>query len=297
MKTYIQSISIYILAIFCLLILPVHANALSVSINTENTVHAKDVFIVNVSVDTEGQPINTIEGDIVFSDGSKNFEIRDVSIAGSAMTLWPRRPSLSTNGDSISFTGGVPGGVSGNISLFKIIVYTRNPSELRVGAHDVVAYANDGKGTALNIANTESIISIIDPLTDPIDRWTELVSKDNIPPEPFEIVLYQDPSLYGGQKFLSFGAVDMQSGVAYYEVQEGQALPVRTGDQYVLVNQDKTEDIIVTAYDIAGNARSGVFTGAHPINWYGIVFWTLILLIIAKRKNILRFIKRLRKRR
>jgi hypothetical protein len=103
--------------------------------------------------------------------------------------------------------------------------------------------------------------------------------------------------MYGGKKFLSFPTTDTESGIAYYEVQEGGALPVRTGDQYVLVDQERGQIIIVTAYDVAGNARAGVYSGKKGINWFAIVFWTIILACIAKRKQLKLFFKKIKHKR
>lgn len=291
MKRYIHHISTYVL-LFLVSIAPQLSHAMSLTVSAQGTVHAKDVFILNVALDTEKQDINTVEGEITFTDSTKNFEIRDVVVAGSALTMWPRKPSLSVKGDTISFTGGIPGGISGSVPLFKIIVFVRNPSELRVTPENIVAYANDGKGTAISVTTKDTIISVTQPLADPVDQWKSVISADNTAPEIFEISLYQDSTLYDGKKFLSFPTIDAESGIAYYEVQEGGALPVRTGDQYVLVNQNHEEDIVVTAYDVAGNARSGHYTGKNGINWLAIILWTIVLAIIAKRKQIKRFFKK-----
>jgi hypothetical protein len=285
-KIIMNIIKTYILII--LLLTTSAGYAATVLTQVTGEVHAKDVFIIEVSVDTEGQKINAIEGDIFLGDTTGNFEIRDVTIAGSGFTLWPRKPSLSARGDTVSFMGGVPGGVVGPVSLFKIVIFAKNPSELRVTPKDIVAYVDDGKGTAVSVKSQDMIVGVLPPSSKANDAWRTMVSTDNIAPEIFDIVLYQDPTLYEGKKFLSFSATDGQSGIAYYEVQEDGALPVRTGDQYVLVNQDATKEVVVTAYDIAGNARAGTYVSDKGVNWSIVGLGTLILLIIFYARKMRR---------
>lgn len=279
MKNTFQIIIFSTIATVSLIHIP-DAEAASLQITTSNEIRAQDVFIVDVQLDTEGQNINTIEGTIQIQDSTKNFEIRDVSVAGSRFTIWPRKPSLSIGGDTISFVGGSPEGIDGKVSVFKMIVFAKNSSELRVSPINIVGYLNDGKGTAVEVKVQDKIISVSPSNGVATDEWRKIVSSDNTAPEIFEIFLFQDPSLYDGKKFLSFPTTDTESGIAYYEVQEGGALPVKTGDQYVLVNQDSIEDISVTAYDFAGNARAGVFTDPDAINWKAIFVWTLILCVV-----------------
>ncbi len=291
MTTHFQNIKQFILAVLILVALPAKVDAVSVSLQTSSDVHAKDVFVVDVILNTEEQSVNTVEGEVVISDATQNFEIRDVSVAGSGFTMWPRKPSLSAKGDVIAFTGGVPGGVKGNVVLFKVAVFARNPSELRISPKELIAYANDGKGTPLTVSPIEKVVTVGAPgAGGPQDAWKTIISTDNVAPEPFDITLHQDPFLYNGKKFLSFPAVDGQSGIAYFEVQEGDTLPVRTGDQYVLVNQKGSEPVTVIVYDVAGNTRVGIYTGKVAIRWMLIVLLTLVLCIIRYRKGIIRYI-------
>lgn len=284
---------IKISALIGISILPFLTQAVSITAKVEKEVRAGDTFVIDVVANTEGQNINTIEGDLLFSDRTKNFEVKDVSLAGSGLTLWPRRPSLSATGDQISFSGGIPGGTTGEVPLFKIVVTTKQPGEFRVGFGDVSAYANDGKGSQLSVTRVDQLIPIMAPGVESVDQWNGIISTDNIPPQPFQITLYKDSQLYNGQKFISFPAVDNESGVAYYEVQEGNTLPIRTGDQYVLIDQKIKQPITVTAFDLAGNTRTGIYTGKTSVNWYAIVFWTLVLFIIKKRKSIIKGIKKI----
>lgn len=276
-------------------VLPQFVEAATITTSVSNEIHAQDIFIIDVSLDTEGQKLNTIEGDIVLNDSTKNFEIRDVSVAGSGFTLWPRKPSVSIDGKTISFIGGIPGGVVGKTSLFKIIVFAKNSSELRISPKNIVGYVDDGKGTPVTVNSKDVVAHVQTPASVPTDEWKQVISTDNVAPEIFDITLYQDPSLYEGKKFLSFQTIDNQSGIAYYEVSEDGALPIRSGDQYVLVDQKGAETITVTGYDMAGNARAGAFTVDNGINWLAVSLWTLVLLVVffvLRRKDIKNYFKK-----
>ena len=114
----------------------------------QNNIGAKDVFVVDVIADTQNVSINTIEGSITLS--TKNnipIEVRDLSIAGSAFSLWPKKPSLSENGKTVSFIAGAPGGLNGDaVHVFKIVVSVSKSTTLQFSGN-IQTYLNDGKGT------------------------------------------------------------------------------------------------------------------------------------------------------
>ena len=267
----------------------------AVSIQTEGTIKSKDTFIVNVLLNTEGKVINAIEGTLsIRDDVGGDFQIKELSVAGSAFTIWPRKPSLNTTGNSISFTGGVVSGVSDtNALLFSIIIQVNKPGPLYVSSTDVVGYLNDGLGTSVSFKKTSNTITVLPSDTVATDAWKNIIAGDNIPPEKFTVLLGQDPSMFDGMQFLSFQTTDADSGVDFYDVKEGGYEYVRTGTTYVLQNQDKVKNIIIRAHDKAGNiqiATYGMYTGG--INWKSIIITVLIASAIFYCKRIIRLFKR-----
>ncbi|MDO8493280.1 MAG: hypothetical protein Q7S19_01930, partial [bacterium] len=113
-----------------------------------------------------------------------------------------------------------------------------------------------------------------------VDDWGSLVSNDKTPPEPFEIYLGQESSVFEGKKFLSFSTIDKQSDIAYYEVIEGDLPPVRSRDTYILQEQNKPVKVTVIAYDTAGNARKSVYSGVSPVS-YNISYPFVIIIILV----------------
>ncbi|MDQ5954338.1 MAG: hypothetical protein QG583_266 [Patescibacteria group bacterium] len=258
-----------------------------IKVNTEDSISAGDTSIINIYLDTEGKNINSVDGVISLNDkSSSKFEIKDISLANSVFSMWPRKPILENN--RISFIGGVPGGVSGeNLLLFKIILKVNEPGEFIISPNNVVAYLNDGLGTSLNITPKDSVVSILSPTEDSQDKWQEIVSNDHTPPMSFEIILIQDENLYDGKKFISFEAIDNESGISHYEVKEGIYPIVRAEMNYVLIDQKRKPDITVIAYDKAGNIQVSILK--HKVNNYFIVFIVIIILFMHQ------LIKRFRK--
>jgi hypothetical protein len=280
--------------LFTIVFIPSTIFAASINISSGDKVGAGDTGVIDIYLNTEGQNINSIDGSVVLSDEHDgNFEVKDLSLSNSAFTMWPRKPSLE-NGHKIYFVGGVPGGVNGErVLLFKIVVKINETGDFKITPNQLVAYLNDGLGTSVKIPENSSIISIGKSGDEIKDKWKEIVSNDNIAPEPFEIILSEDPNLFDGKKFIFFDTTDAQSGIAYYEVREDGFPPVRATTNYVLINQDKDVDIIVTAYDKAGNFQVATLKMKGSINWLGIV--VALAIIITSYQILKRVVKKRKK--
>lgn len=278
------------IGLLLLVFLPKTIFSASINVSSIDMVSAGDTTILEVYLDTEGQVINSIDGSISLSDEHNgNFEIRDLNLVNSAFSMWPRKPSAE-EGHKISFIGGVPGGISGNrVSLFKIIVKINESGNFSITPNKVTIYLNDGLATALDITKNVSIIKINEKKTEIKDKWEEVISNDNNAPMPFNIELLQDVNIYDGKKFISFEAIDIESGISHYEVREGNYPAVRTGNSYVLIDQINDTDLTVTAYDNAGNFQVSNLKQKDPINWLGIFVVIIIVLLLKK------VIKRIRK--
>lgn len=253
----------------------------------QNNIGAKDVFVIDVIADTQNVSINTIEGSITLS--TKNnipIEVRDLSIAGSAFSLWPKKPSLSENGKTVSFIAGAPGGLNGDaVHVFKIVVSVSKSTTLQFSGN-IQTYLNDGKGTSLSVKTLFIPIDINEQKQKPVDFWNLTISKDTTPPEPFEITLHEDSQLYDGKKFILFNTKDTDSGIDFYEVIENGNAPVRATDAYVIVNQDFKE-IKVIAHDVSGNVRIETLSSKNSLPKILVIFLVIVLcFIIVKRKRI-----------
>lgn len=269
-----------IISIFIFNFMPSRSSAAFIYSSSENMTSKGDTAIINVFLNTESELINSLDGSIILSDNyGGNFEVKDISLVGSSFSIWPRSPSLE-EGHKIYFVGGVPGGINNERALlFKIIVKINESGDFSIKPDTVTAYLNDGLATQRNITSKDSVISINQPNGSPIDRWQEIISNDNIAPEPFKIDLIKDSNLFDGKKFISFESFDLQSGIDHYEVKEGDYPSVRTGTNYILINQKGDPKIIVTAYDKAGNFQVSTLGQKESINWFGIIISVAIIFI------------------
>jgi hypothetical protein len=278
--------------------LPMSASAASIYFETsKKTVSVGDTFIITAKIDAEKTSINSVEGDIVLSSKENNFTINDFSLAQSTFTLWPRTPSLSKDGGTISFVGGVPGGFTTNkATLFNIVVEAQKEGVITISPKNMAVFANDGKGSRAPVTLTPLTVTIV-PKNDGIasdNEWTALVASDKTNPEKFTIAVGREASLFDGKRFAFFNAIDNQSGISYYEVSENRATPIRSGSMYVLQNQDEksTPDLVVTAYDKAGNKTVSVYK-KPGITIFGFSLSFIIGIVVLVIVSL--FIKRMRK--
>lgn len=265
---------------------------------TKSEVSVGDTFIVSAKIDSQNTKINSVEGDIVFENNKENVVVNDFSLAKSIFSLWPQTPSLSKDGNTISFVAGVPGGFDlDKVILFNIAVEADKEGTVKISPKNMAVFANDGKGTRLPVNFKSLEIKVLPKSTvnAPINEWTSLVTTDKIPPEKFDIVIGRDSSIVDGKKFAFFTAVDNQSGISYYEVSENGKALVRSGSMYVLGNQDEnvTPNLVVTAYDKAGNktvvkySKPGFTIFGFSLSFIiTLIIFVIVVLVFKKvRKN------------
>ncbi len=284
MKTIMKFKYTLLVALFVLGVAPFSASAATVYLESgKDTISVGDTAVVTVKINAEGKILNTVEGNVVLRPTSGNVAVDEFSLGSSSFGLWPRTPSLSKDGRTISFVGGVPGGFSiEGATLFKIIVKATREGIVAIAPENISVYASDGKGTKVPVTLKPltlhvSAKSAVAPAN---NEWQNIVSNDVTPPENFIIVLGQDPTLFDGKKFAFFSAVDNQSGVDHYDVSEDGAPSVRSGSTYVLNDQSGKAKLNVIAYDKAGNKRTATFTeGSRPISWGYVIL--IVLVVVA----------------
>lgn len=299
-KYYLIGVILFFL-IFLLNVKNVSAAELSLKSNNEQ-VFVGDTVSVDVLINTEGEAVNVVEGNIVVSNGLDLIEIKDLSIANSILKQWVRNPSWSKKDGTISFIGGLPGGFQAkSASLFRIFFTAQTSGQITFLPSDIKVYANDGLATPVGTHVTPLIINVSTSDILPVkDELKTLITKDYQAPTDINIDLGQDPALFDGQKFINISASDLDSGIAYFEVKEGNRDPVKTNNSYVLQNQNNLEPIIIFAFDKAGNISKKVLSPNYSGNTnnnllivinlvliLGLVLSGLIMFqIIKKRKKI-----------
>lgn len=221
-----------------------------------STITLGDTVLVTAHLDTSGVSANVVEGDLLITD-KRSVIMRELSVAGANLSFWSRKPSWSEPSSTISFIGGVPGGFNQSNGLLFTVAFTANKAGVLTFTPAFTAYANDGKATVLPMTAKPLTLTIIDknnPETK--DAWKDVVAADNSVPELLTVDIGQDPDLFNGKLFLTLHATDNDSGIAYFEIKEGTADAIRTGNTYVLQDQSRKTPITVSVYDKAGNVRT-----------------------------------------
>ncbi len=245
----------------CILVLfiSIQADAMSLYFEKpENEIKAGDTSILNVYVDTGDTEINGIEGVI---NVSGPVTVTNLNVAGSVFSLWPNKPSLSSDQTSgqISFVGGSTSGFFGKKNkVFSIIFKSNDIGKVDFSVKEADVFLNDGKGTKLTVLGKKESFDILKSNNEPNNQLANIILSDKIAPESFKIELGRDDSVFEGKYFISFYTIDNDSGVNRYEVRENNLAAIRSGNTYVLGDQSLEGVVEVSAIDNAGNIRTEI---------------------------------------
>ncbi|MCR4330800.1 MAG: hypothetical protein NUV49_02885 [Patescibacteria group bacterium] len=242
--------------------------------------------IIEARINPEGTPLNVVEGTISLN-GEALGKVPSILVetGGSILSYWAVSPWYSPDEEVIRFVGGVPGGFSHDSLLFRVYISSSTGGAATLSWVGGSAYENDGKGTKEGIFSRSITVSLL-----PVDPNAGRSSlPDDTPPHFDALELGKDPSVYDGRYFLSFHATDDLSGVARYEVLEGEKSTSVTDGVYVLLDQERNTPITITAYDGAGNHAtiqfSMGFKWENGIIILSIIFLLFVFFYVYKRKK------------
>jgi hypothetical protein len=286
--------------IFLFLLLPITMYAQSLNlISPKTSYNVGDSFVVSLSINTNNKPINTISGTV--RAPNDKFQISDVRYGNSIITLWVEKPSLNISAGTIVFAGGIPGGYNGsNGPILSFAVKAKISGSALISLDNFSVLLNDGLGTALSNLNLSKLNLTINkaPPPAPKPKKAEPVKEpevyipppDIIAPEDFMPVVSRHPDIAENSFFVSFFAVDKDSGISHYEIRENPKILTRITSKFDKIGKGETpyilkiqywpSEIVVRAYDQAGNIREEkIVKPIHPIlMWAFIGFWTLIVI-------------------
>ena len=205
---------------------------------SKTTVHVGESTVVTLNINTGGRSINTISG--IVDVPLDKFQISDLRYGNSILSLWVEKPSIDYGKGLISFSGGIPGGfngVSGPILTF--VLKAKNTGSTSAFVKEVKVLLNDGLGTELSGLATPSLAFTINPAppkpkVEPKEEPKETIPEipptsevaeqilppDTIIPEHFIPMFGSHPDVADGDTFVSFFAVDKDTGIDHYEVRE-----------------------------------------------------------------------------
>jgi hypothetical protein len=250
-----------------------------------------DSFMVELKIDTEEECINAVEASLSFSRNI--LKAVDFSQGKSIITLWVKSPEINQEKGEISFSGGIPGGYCGRIpgdpgssNLLGEIIFRipgmmvrepgENTAEVKFSDTSQILL-NDGLGTKAKLTSQGAVFEILSKSEPSLDEWQEEIEKDIVPPEPFEIEVNQEPSIFEGKYFITFSTTDKQTGLDYYEVKEGEGDWKEAKSPYLLEDQGLESIIKVKAVDKAGNERIAEYLPEIPEKPFP--YWIIILVL------------------
>ena len=269
------SVQTVLITAFCLAF-TFSAAAAEISVS-RGTIQEGDILELKVSLNTQGDSINAVEGRINYSP--RIASLLEVSTGESIITFWVEDPSKGQT-DRISFSGIIPGGYNtSDGELFTLKFKLIREGFFQVDIAGGRALMNNGRGTEvpLSIDNFNMLVN-----EEVLSTKSEVPSiSDEDPPEPFEILLAQDPSIFSGQYFIAFSTSDKISGIDHYEVREGDSQFVVAESPYQLQNQRLDEMVFVRAIDKVGNQYIATLQAQNPKLLFNIDPFYYILGLVA----------------
>lgn len=252
------------------------ALASGVFIESENSaVSPGQSFQADLFLSAEGKNINAIEGRVVFPP--ETLELKQTIEGGSVIGLWIEKPEVKS-GNQIVFSGGLPGGFSGEKGLLFSMVFRVKENIMagngRITAEDLKVYLDDGRGTPVGISSSSFNFAATKKESVNSQELEEI--KDTNPPDPFSPYLGRNPTVYDNQWFVVFATQDKELGIDHYEVWETvqkydinnmddieEAGWIKTENPHPLKDQNLESYIYVKAVDKAGNKRIEVIPPAR----------------------------------
>lgn len=245
-------------------LIPWHStNASVLKIASEATeLGLKQEFLVVVSMDTQGETVNAIEGTIQFPDSA--LVLKGIREQGSIVSLWIKEPEAKDG--NISFSALIPGGYQGEGVLFSLVFQATKEGESLIDFNKGRVLLHDGKGTE----STISFVSLPIVISQELESGKGVVLQyDRESPEPFQLQITQDPA---ERHFLVFAAKDKNSGIDHFEISllvNGETTKwQRAENPFVLERYKDIEKIWVKAVDRAGNEKIITLQLQNPLFRY-----------------------------
>lgn len=261
--------------------------------STDKEVGLNQRFEAVVTLDSQGRNLNAVQGTISWSS---NLDLVSINDGNSIVGLWIEKP-VAGNGNSFDFSGIMPGGYTGVQSsawkgmrpgeVFRLVFNSKSSGEASVKIENAKVLLNNGIGTQDNLQISDLLINVSEKVSG--QQFEE--KTDTIPPENFLPETTSDPNIFDGKWFLVFKTRDLDSGIDYYQVEEGypffyfKSLFGRGGEwikaesPYVLEDQTLKSYIRVKAVDKSGNVRLVELEPRNPLQWYeNYLVWIIIIL-------------------
>jgi hypothetical protein len=259
----------------------------------KNRTSLNEEFYIDLLLDTEGDSINAIEGNIKSIGGGLSFI--KAENGKSMMDLWVQKPEIINS--SIVFAGISTNGFSGVIDPFnknkkipglitRLFFKSNRAGEILFTTSDFTLNKNDGYGTEV-IAPAISLSMVVNN-QEYIEEENIEIQNDSLP--QIEASIVQDINLYNNKHVLIFEAKDKENGIDKVLIKEGNKNWKEIKSPYLLKDQSRQSIIVLKAINHSGQSTLISIDGLPKVNnWtnyiefiFVIVF--IIFIIYIKRK-------------
>jgi len=244
-------------------------------------------FQVGIVLNTEGEEINAIEGQIFFS--SEFLELKQIRDGNSVVIFWIERPRVESGG-AIAFSGIAPGGYKGDKGLLLSLVFrAKQEGQEVIEFQNAKTLLNDGEGSEASLVISNFQFNI--KKAGPVEKIQLPETRDIERPESFAPEITSDPNIFNGKYFLVFATQDKNSSISYYEIKEIKQRFLRifakwviAESPYVLRDQKLESYVFVKAVDKSGNVRIEKIPPQNPLRWYenyeNLIIILLVIIVI-----------------
>lgn len=249
-------------------------NDINLSFVLEKEAAANGYFPIKLEINTRGNVVNAIEGEIVFN--ADFLEIAGINEGTGVVSLWVEKPQAKDN--IISFSGVTPGGFQGEAGVVMSVRFkAKKVGQTVIDFKRINVFLHDGQGSQAKVTIKPLMIDIAKEAA--IDLPME---EDSAPPEPFEPLISKSIDIFDNKFFAVFATQDKESGIDHYEIHEAryQITPYRWSREespYLLKDQELKSYVYVKAVDRLGNERVAVLYPQLP--WYKNALFLAIIVI------------------
>ncbi len=243
-----------------------------------------DSFLISLILDTSDKAINAVNGAVLIPPDK--FQIVDLRFGNSVIPIWVERPAVDYLKGIITFVGGIPGGFNGSSGqILSFTLKAKETGQTEVSLQNIKVLLNDGKGTELKNMNIKTLALKINEAGSSAE--SSIGARDVIAPENFIPIISRDKNMENNKYFVSFFAIDKDTGISYYEIKEKPVIlslitPAfdtawkKAESPYILSGQLWAYNVIVRACDGAQNCTDGVIF--KPFSAVMVAIFTVILL-------------------
>lgn len=230
----------------------------------EAIVQVGEILTVQVLLDTQDEEINAVETLVQYSQ--ETLTLSRVLDGDSAVTLWVQEPMIRDDG-SILFSGITPGGLKGDNIILLTLEFRVTKEEVgKLFFGETQLLLHDGLGTEASVTAVPYELNILGQTK---EQNISPLYVDIEPPESFVPVVTKDADIFSGRRFIVFATEDKNSGIAYYEVKEGElGTYERATSPYEIKSDSFDRTLYVKAVDREGNEFVASIYPHTSLSWY-----------------------------